>query len=175
MQRLLPQTLTCNTGKTEWWTGKPQSSDYSATKNMLYKLDGNIGGMRCCAVPLQISNSSCIVREVVKTQCQNISYIFMVWEKMWAQSAVPTALKATHKPPTTLHKNTSWINMGFPADEYLLLCEFIYPLRWNQPLWKQWNKWHNFSACTHWRYQFSLASPTASQIVNTCVVWVRMQ
>jgi len=61
----------------------------------------------------------------------------MVWEKIRAQSAVPTALKVTHKPPTTLHNNTLWINMGFPADEYLLLSVFIYPLRRNQPLWKQ--------------------------------------
>ena len=140
-QRLLPHTLTCNTSKTEWWTGRPQSSDYSATKNMLYKLHRDVCGMRCCVVPLQISNGSRKVREVVKKRRQNISHLFIVWEKIWAQSAVPTALKATHKPPTTLRNNTSWINMGLPADEYLLLCEFIYPLRWNQPLWKHFNFW----------------------------------
>lgn len=39
----------------------------------------------------------------------------------------------TQSNPQTIH-NTSWINMGFPGDEYLLLCELIYPLRQNQPL-----------------------------------------
>jgi hypothetical protein len=62
----------------------------------------------------------------------HISCAFMVWEKIWAQSAVLIALTAHHTPTITSCNNASWIDMGFPADKYLLLCEFIYPLRQTQ-------------------------------------------